>query len=93
VVPEILEPSLQLAAAVLGSLNLTSEEINDVIDSFRRNHMRELRQLSQLSGGSLGYGLSRKDDDKVLNVEPNEIRDAEEVGVIKVQPAALPGAA
>jgi hypothetical protein len=93
VVPEILEPSLQLAAAVLGSLNLTSEEINDVIDSFRRNHMRELRQLSQISGGSLGYGLSRKDEDIIINVDPSELRDADDVKAIKAAPAALPGAA
>ena len=60
VVPEILEPSLQLSAAILGSLGQNSEEINEIISGFRRNHMSELRQLTELSGGSLGYGLSDK---------------------------------
>lgn len=57
VVPEILEPSLQLAAAVLSSLNLKSEEISEVIDAFRRSHMADLSALSSRSGGSLGYGF------------------------------------
>jgi hypothetical protein len=59
VVPEILEPSLQLAAAVLGSFNLKSEEVSEVIDGFRRTHMSELSFLTKLSGGSLGYGFDK----------------------------------
>lgn len=57
VVPEILEPSLQLAAAVLGSLKMKNEEVSEVIDNFRRTHMSELSFLTKLSGGSLGYGF------------------------------------
>lgn len=57
-VPEILEPSLQLSAAVLGSMKLKPEEVSDIIDDFRRSHMKELSLLTSLSGGSLGYGLS-----------------------------------
>jgi hypothetical protein len=56
VVPEILEPSLQLAAAVLSSLNLKAEEISEIVDTFRRSHISDLSHLSSLSGGSLGYG-------------------------------------
>ena len=102
-VPEILEPSLQLSAAVLGSLNLSAEEINEVIDSFRRNHMRELRQLSEISGGSLGYGLSTRDDETMETVPAEAVAvDADLEGVIKalpepvapaVNPAAVPGPA
>lgn len=58
VVPEILEPSLQLAAAVLGSMQMKPDEISDAIDNFRRAHMADLRLLSHDSGGSLGYGYN-----------------------------------
>lgn len=61
VVPEILEPSLQLAAAVLGSLKMKNEEVSEVIDDFRRTHMSELSFLTKLSGGSLGYGFDNDD--------------------------------
>lgn len=93
VVPEILEPSLQLSAAVLGSLNFTAEEINEVIGSFRRSHMAELRQLTELSGGSLGYGLSEKFEQAEVTgygapAEGNEIAATE--GVIKVLQDPMP---
>ena len=98
-VPEILEPSLQLSAAILGSLNLNAEEINEIIGEFRRNHMSELRQLTSLSGGSLGYGLSDKgaasggEKDATLSALPSQgqvdpqgiaVVDSAMQGVIKV---------
>ena len=66
VVPEILEPSLQLAAAVLGSLKMKNEEVSEVIDDFRRTHMSELSFLTKLSGGSLGYGFDTDHGDDGL---------------------------
>lgn len=59
VVPETLEPSLQLAAAVLSQAKLPAAEIAAAIDEFRTNHLSELRELSETSGTSLGYGFSR----------------------------------
>uniref|UniRef100_A0A061RBT4 K(+) efflux antiporter chloroplastic-like n=1 Tax=Tetraselmis sp. GSL018 TaxID=582737 RepID=A0A061RBT4_9CHLO len=58
VVPEILEPSLQLAAAVLGELKMPADEVSASIDNFRRNHLSDLRAIAQDSGTSLGYGYS-----------------------------------
>lgn len=58
VVPEVLEPSLQLAAAVLSELNVPEDEVAETIRSFRKNHLSELQMLAQLSGSSLGYGAS-----------------------------------
>ena len=71
VVPEILEPSLQLAAAVLGSLKMKSEEVSEVIDDFRRTHMSELSFLTKLSGGSLGYGFDTDHGGDGKGVEGN----------------------
>jgi monovalent cation:proton antiporter-2 (CPA2) family protein len=61
VVPETLEPSLQLGAAVLSVLNRPDSEVQDIIKNFRKNHVKELSMLSSLSGSSLGYGV-KKDD-------------------------------
>jgi len=52
VVPETLEPSLQLASAVLSQLNMPAEEVAQVIKSFRKNHVAEL----QVRGGAVGGG-------------------------------------
>lgn len=71
VVPEILEPSLQLAAAVLGSLKMKNEEVSEVIDDFRRTHMSELSFLTKLSGGSLGYGFDTDHAGDSKGVEGN----------------------
>jgi len=57
VVPETLEPSLQLAAAVLSQMDLPDEEVVTAIDSFRRAHVRELSELAEGGGFSLGYGM------------------------------------
>ncbi|CAL5437168.1 unnamed protein product [Camellia sinensis] len=103
VVPETLEPSLQLAAAVLAQAfgsdlvdppaamqqlklllllglqmnravreqarlgrssfeleaKLPMSEIKAIINKFRSHHLSELTELSEASGGSLGYGYSR----------------------------------
>jgi len=56
VVPEILEPSLQLAAAVLGTLEFQQDEVSRMIDDFRRHNTRELQDLAQMSKASIGYG-------------------------------------
>uniref|UniRef100_A0A1D1XD12 K(+) efflux antiporter 2, chloroplastic n=1 Tax=Anthurium amnicola TaxID=1678845 RepID=A0A1D1XD12_9ARAE len=59
VVPETLEPSLQLAAAVLAQTKLPMSEIAATINEFRSRHLSELAELCQASGSSLGYGFSR----------------------------------
>ncbi|KAJ8573235.1 hypothetical protein K7X08_009746 [Anisodus acutangulus] len=59
VVPETLEPSLQLAAAVLAQAKLPMSEIAATINEFRSRHLSELTELSETSGSSLGYGFSR----------------------------------
>ncbi|MCO5572408.1 hypothetical protein L7F22_026162 [Adiantum nelumboides] len=59
VVPETLEPSLQLAAAVLAQVKLPATEIAASIDEFRSRHMSELTELCEISGSCLGYGFSR----------------------------------
>ncbi|KAH7288722.1 hypothetical protein KP509_31G038300 [Ceratopteris richardii] len=59
VVPETLEPSLQLAAAVLAQAKLPATEIAATIDEFRSKHMSELTELCEISGSCLGYGYSR----------------------------------
>lgn len=43
VVPETLEPSLQLASAVLTQLNIGSDEVAQAITDFRKTHVSELR--------------------------------------------------
>ncbi|PSS11714.1 K(+) efflux antiporter 1 like [Actinidia chinensis var. chinensis] len=59
VVPETLEPSLQLAAAVLAQAKLPTSEIASAINEFRSRHLSELAELCEESGSSLGYGYSR----------------------------------
>lgn len=51
-VPETLEPSLQLASAVLSQLNMPPDDVQEAIQEFRRAHMGELQVCS------LGYALS-----------------------------------
>ncbi|CAI9770223.1 unnamed protein product [Fraxinus pennsylvanica] len=59
VVPETLEPSLQLAAAVLAQAKLPTSEIAATINDFRSRHLSELTELCETTGSSLGYGFSR----------------------------------
>ncbi len=42
-VPETLEPSLQLASAVLSQLNMPPDDVQEAIQEFRRAHMGELQ--------------------------------------------------
>ncbi len=44
-VPETLEPSLQLASAVLSQLNMPQDEVAHAIQAFRRNHVSELQVI------------------------------------------------
>jgi hypothetical protein len=64
VVPEVLEPSLQLGAAVLSELNIPEDEVAETIRSFRKNHLSELQMLAALSGSSLGYGQSKEKEEE-----------------------------
>ena len=50
VVPETLEPSLQLGAAILGEMEMSNEDISIAVDTFRRSHMGELQMLAANSG-------------------------------------------
>lgn len=59
VVPETLEPSLQLAAAVLAQAKLPASEIAATINEFRSHHLSELTELCESSGSSPGYGFLR----------------------------------
>ena len=54
VVPETLEPSLQLGAAILGEMEMSNEDISIAVDNFRRSHMGELQILAANSGLSAG---------------------------------------
>ncbi|KAL2335941.1 hypothetical protein Fmac_010387 [Flemingia macrophylla] len=59
VVPETLEPSLQLAAAVLAQAKLPTSEIAATINEFRSRHLSELTELSETNGTSFGYGYNK----------------------------------
>ncbi|XP_074279890.1 K(+) efflux antiporter 2, chloroplastic-like [Silene latifolia] len=78
VVPETLEPSLQLAAAVLAQAKLPTSEITATINEFRSRHLSELTELSEASGSSLGYGYSRVMTKPKL--QPPESSDDNQVG-------------
>jgi len=58
VVPETLEPSLQLAAAVLSTLEFQRDEVSRIVDDFRRQNILALEQLTQGKGTSIGYGYT-----------------------------------
>ena len=45
--PETLEPSLQLASAVLSQLNMPPDDVQEAIQEFRRAHMGELQVWNQ----------------------------------------------
>ncbi|XP_027907380.1 K(+) efflux antiporter 2, chloroplastic [Vigna unguiculata] len=59
VVPETLEPSLQLAAAVLAQAKLPTSEIAATINEFRSRHLSELTELSETNGGSFAFGYNK----------------------------------
>ncbi|KAG1361284.1 K(+) efflux antiporter 2, chloroplastic [Cocos nucifera] len=76
VVPETLEPSLQLAAAVLAQTKLPMSEIAATINEYRTRHLSELTELCETSGSSLGYGFSRvmsKPKPQTLDPDENEV--------------------
>ncbi|KAL2892246.1 K(+) efflux antiporter 2 chloroplastic [Bienertia sinuspersici] len=80
VVPETLEPSLQLAAAVLVQAKMPTSEIASAINEFRSRHLSELSELCEATGSSLGYGYSRvmskpKSPQLVDPADDNEISD------------------
>eukprot|EP00879_Flechtneria_rotunda_P010681 GHRR01011162.1.p1 GENE.GHRR01011162.1~~GHRR01011162.1.p1 ORF type:complete len:323 (+),score=140.55 GHRR01011162.1:415-1383(+) len=64
VVPETLEPSMQLAATVLLQFKLPPEEINTHLNNFRKKHLSELQALADLSGTTLGYLAPKKESRK-----------------------------
>ncbi|KAM3282334.1 K(+) efflux antiporter 2, chloroplastic isoform X1 [Capsicum chacoense] len=78
VVPETLEPSLQLAAAVLAQAKLPMSEIAATINEFRSRHLSELTELCQTSGSSLGYGFSRVA--YKAKAQPSDSSDENQVG-------------
>jgi hypothetical protein len=59
VVPEILEPSLQLAASVLSEFELPYDEVTNVLDQFRKKHLSELQVLAASTGEPGGGGVPR----------------------------------
>jgi hypothetical protein len=83
-VPETLEPSLQLAAAVLGEMDMSNEDISIAVDNFRRTHIQDLKQLQQNSGGGLGYGLPT--DMETLQATMDEL---DEGGLVDLVPKAV----
>jgi voltage-gated potassium channel Kch len=56
VVPEVLEPSLQLAAAVLAELAVPEDDVAEVLRGFRKAHLAEFQLLAAAGGTSLGAG-------------------------------------
>ncbi|XP_024388628.1 K(+) efflux antiporter 2, chloroplastic isoform X2 [Physcomitrium patens] len=87
VVPETLEPSLQLAAAILAQAKLPPSEIASAIDQFRSNHLSELTELSEASGSSLGYGTTRnKTRSKLV---PTELISKEDDGNYSAPPGIV----
>lgn len=42
-VPETLEPSLQLAAAVLSELNMSEDDVAETVRTFRKQHLADLQ--------------------------------------------------
>lgn len=55
VVPETLEPSLQLAAAVLTELDIPEDDVAESIRDFRKSHLSDL-QVGLIGGGVNGWG-------------------------------------
>uniref|UniRef100_A0A7R9V216 Uncharacterized protein n=1 Tax=Chlamydomonas euryale TaxID=1486919 RepID=A0A7R9V216_9CHLO len=55
VVPETLEPSLQLAAAALSNLEYQNDEVNTIINEFRRKNTSQLQELASIHNTSIGF--------------------------------------
>ena len=69
VVPETLEPSLQLAAAVLQEMKIPQDEVGGILDVYRRKHLEELSELAFVSGSSLGYVKEEEEKKEKEKVE------------------------
>uniref|UniRef100_A0A0D6QSU0 RCK N-terminal domain-containing protein n=1 Tax=Araucaria cunninghamii TaxID=56994 RepID=A0A0D6QSU0_ARACU len=83
VVPETLEPSLQLAAALLAQAKLPASEIAATINEFRSRHLSELTELCELSGSSPGYGYLRVMGKS--RQQPSDSDDLKQEGMLAVQ--------
>ncbi|KAL1217114.1 K(+) efflux antiporter 1 [Cardamine amara subsp. amara] len=84
VVPETLEPSLQLAAAVLAQAKLPTSEIANTINEFRTRHLSELTELCETSGSSLGYGFSRTSKPKPQPTDASDDNQIIEGGTLAI---------
>ncbi|VVA89608.1 unnamed protein product [Arabis nemorensis] len=84
VVPETLEPSLQLAAAVLAQAKLPTSEIANTINEFRTRHLSELTELCETSGSSLGYGFSRTSKPKPQSSNASDDNQIIEGGTLAI---------
>ncbi|CAA7026111.1 unnamed protein product [Microthlaspi erraticum] len=84
VVPETLEPSLQLAAAVLAQAKLPTSEIANTINEFRTRHLSELTELCETSGSSLGYGFSRTNKPKPQTSDASDDNQIIEGGTLAI---------
>eukprot|EP00891_Asterochloris_glomerata_P009258 jgi/Astpho2/9258/Aster-06836 len=73
VVPETLEPSLQLASAVLSELKMPQEEVAQAIQTFRKTHISDLQVLCRNSGSSLGYGFATLMDEESSSDEEDAV--------------------
>jgi hypothetical protein len=71
---------LQLAAAALGQVGLTSEEVAYTIDSFRNAHMSELTELAMYSRSSIGYGFPSAPSDSAATPVDEDEQPAAAVG-------------
>jgi len=60
VVPETLEPGLQLASAVLSQLNMPPDDVQEAIQSFRRNHLMELQARAPRGGRAAARAALRR---------------------------------
>ena len=51
-VPETLEPSLQLAAAVLSELNMNEDDVAETVRSFRKIHLADLQVMRRAAAAA-----------------------------------------
>lgn len=79
-------PLLQLAAAALGQVGLTSEEVAYTIDSFRNTHMSELSELAMYSRSSIGYGFPSTPSGSAATPVDDEDQPAVVVGTSEAVP-------
>lgn len=78
VVPEQLEPALQLAAACLREQKMAPNDITVAIDSYRRSHVKALQSSIKFSAdySTVNYGAMGRSIDQSMDVssdEPGEV--------------------